>query len=247
MPIHDWARVGAGTFHDFHNAWITHLKERFNTGLLPRNYYAQSEQHVGLAIPDILTLNDDNPSPTSNGDDGGVAVLKAPPKMSRKLVATEAGVARQRRRTLAIRHVSNHRVVALVEIASPANKDRAQSVADFADKAISAIDRGIHVLLVDLIPPGRHDPQGLHGAIWSYFGDAEAPPADQPLTIASYDAIRGLPEAHLEYRTVGEALPEMPLFLEGEGCVPTPLDATYQAAFRGMPAYYRDLLTKPSA
>ena len=33
MPLHDWARVSAGTYHDFHNSWITHLKEALNAGL----------------------------------------------------------------------------------------------------------------------------------------------------------------------------------------------------------------------
>jgi hypothetical protein len=30
MPMHDWTRVSAGTYHDFHNAWITHIKEALN-------------------------------------------------------------------------------------------------------------------------------------------------------------------------------------------------------------------------
>ncbi len=25
MPIHDWSRVNAGTFHDFHTAWMTEI------------------------------------------------------------------------------------------------------------------------------------------------------------------------------------------------------------------------------
>ena len=51
MPVHDWTRVDAGIFHDFHNAWITHLKEALNEGLLPDGYYAQAEQHAGRLIP----------------------------------------------------------------------------------------------------------------------------------------------------------------------------------------------------
>ena len=26
MPIHDWSRVDAGIFHDFHHAWIEQIK-----------------------------------------------------------------------------------------------------------------------------------------------------------------------------------------------------------------------------
>ena len=35
MPVHDWTKVDAGIFHDFHCAWIIHLKEALNEGLLP--------------------------------------------------------------------------------------------------------------------------------------------------------------------------------------------------------------------
>ena len=56
MPIHDWTRVFPGTFRDFHNSWITHLKESLNE-LLPAEYYALSEQHSGDAVPDVLPLH----------------------------------------------------------------------------------------------------------------------------------------------------------------------------------------------
>jgi hypothetical protein len=59
MPVHDWTRVKAGIFHDFHNAWITHLKETPNAGLLPTGYYALGEQHAGRIVTDILTLHED--------------------------------------------------------------------------------------------------------------------------------------------------------------------------------------------
>lgn len=65
MPVHDWSRVKAGIFHDFHNAWITHLKEALNGGLLPEGYYALSEQHVGRVITDILAADMSRSATTS--------------------------------------------------------------------------------------------------------------------------------------------------------------------------------------
>jgi hypothetical protein len=56
MPVHDWNRVTAGTFHDFHLAWIAELRRALNGGLLPRGYYALAEQVAGEIIPDVLTL-----------------------------------------------------------------------------------------------------------------------------------------------------------------------------------------------
>ncbi|HLN33189.1 MAG TPA: hypothetical protein VK395_35995 [Gemmataceae bacterium] len=57
MPVHDWSRVEAGIFHSFHNAWITHLAEALNGGLLPPDYYALGEQHAGRFVTDLLTDN----------------------------------------------------------------------------------------------------------------------------------------------------------------------------------------------
>ena len=44
MPVHDWTRVEAGIFHDFHHTWITAIKNALNAGLLPEEYYALAEQ-----------------------------------------------------------------------------------------------------------------------------------------------------------------------------------------------------------
>ncbi len=35
MPLHDWTRVDAGIFHDFHQAWNAQLRGALNGGLLP--------------------------------------------------------------------------------------------------------------------------------------------------------------------------------------------------------------------
>jgi hypothetical protein len=246
MPVHDWTRVSAGTFHAFHTAWTTHLMESLNGGVLPKGYYALAEQHVGRVFTDVLTLHASEEDPANLGgfstESGGVAVVDAPPRVRRRLVAAPNTEYRTLRRSVAIRHVSGHRLVALIEIASPANKDRAKSVEEFAEKVVAALRAGCHVVLVDLFPPGKLDAKGLHGAIWEYYDvDEPAPPADQPLVLASYVSWQPA-EAYVEYLAVGEPLPEMPLFLEINRYVPLPLEPTYEAAYRGMPAYWREVI-----
>ena len=54
MPIHDWTRVDAGIFHDFHHTWITEIKRVLNSGLLPPDYYALAEQIAGGADIDAV-------------------------------------------------------------------------------------------------------------------------------------------------------------------------------------------------
>src|SRR6267143_1688609 len=85
MPIHDWTRVTAGTWHDFHLAWIAEIRNALNGGILPPDYYAQAEQIAGPMGPDVLTLH--TPEYPSNGvsetdsSDGAIAVAVAPPRM----------------------------------------------------------------------------------------------------------------------------------------------------------------------
>src|SRR5262249_53722887 len=154
-------------------------------------------------IADVLTLHASSPSPTQPlplpPDTGGIAVADAPPRTWRQ--QTFEATALSRGRSLAVRHVSGHRLVALIEILSPGNKDLGQNVEDFADKVLSALEHGVHLLIVDLFPPGPHDPQGIHGAIVQRLGPSEEPydlPADEPLTLASYVAGPRV-DVHLEH------------------------------------------------
>jgi hypothetical protein len=246
MPVHDWTLVDDGIFHGFHTVWIGLLNNALNEGLLPQGYYALPEQHLGRPIADVLTLHT-SPAPSTPPFPlppvtGGTAVAEAPPRVRHRHTVEPAALAR--RRSLAIRHVSGHRLVALLEIVSPANKDRARHVADFTAKAVDALDVGVHLLVVDLFPAGTHDPHGMYGAILQRLAQSDEPydvPEDEPLTVVSYAAGPQV-EVYLEHVAVGAVLPEMPLFLRPDRYVNVPLEATYQAAYRGMPAFWRDVL-----
>jgi len=242
MPVHDWTRVDASVFHDFHNVWIGELRNALNSGLLPPGFYAMSEQHAGKYITDVLTLtaSGSKSAPVS----GGVAVAEAPPKVRRQLSLSSA--ARTRRKTLAIRHASGDRLIAMLEVVSPANKDRRRHVQEFLDKLEDALAHGIHLLLVDLLPACKYDPHGMHGALWDRLGDPpEDPPAEEPLTLAAYVADTPV-KAYLEHVAEGGVLPDMPLFLDPDTYIPTPLETTYRATWRGTPARWRVVLERPA-
>src|SRR5205823_14185525 len=57
MLIHDWTRVDAGLFHDFHQDWTIELRRALNAGRLPPGYVALADQQTGGPIPDALTLH----------------------------------------------------------------------------------------------------------------------------------------------------------------------------------------------
>jgi hypothetical protein len=249
MPIHDWTRVTAGTWHAFHLSWIAEIQLALNGGLLPADYYAQAEQIIGTLGPDVLTLQvPDTPTngAPSSASSSGVLVSDTPPRVR---LSAEADMDDYclKRRTLVIRHASGDRIVALLEILSPGNKSSRNALRSFVDKAIEALYRGYHLLLIDLFPPTRRDPNGIHGALWGEIADAPfEPPVGEPLTLAAYSA-GARKRAYVEPTAVGRALIDMPLFLEEEAYVEVPLEATYQAAYRGVPRRWQRVLEAPPA
>lgn len=239
MPIHDWTRVDAGTYHHLHTLWLGHIATALNTGVLPSDYYAMAEQVATRRQTDVLTLSAVNPAARA----GGTAVLEAAPAV-RLRTRAEAPARRSRtRRRITVRHVTGHNIVAVIELSSPANKDRRQSVRDFAEKVIGLLEANVQALVLDLLPPGRYDPGGMHGAIWSHFDPAGyAPPVGEPLTLASYRYDDGEAEAFVEPTAVGRELIDMPLFLSGQRYVNVPLERTYAEAYRGVPAFWRGVI-----
>jgi hypothetical protein len=240
--------VDAGIFHDFHAAWIPELRRVLNAGLLPPDYYALVEQIAGGVGPDVLTLQAPPGGGNSSQRDlqGTVAVAVTPPKV-RFTVRCDMDEYALKQRTVVIRHASNHRIVALLEILSPGNKSNRHAFRAFLDKAVAALAQGIHLLLIDLHPPGPRDPHGLHAALWERLTEESfAPPPEKPLTLAAYVA-RPVPTAYLEPVAIGDTLPDMPLFLDPEQYINVPLDATYGAAYEGVPRFYRAILESSGA
>ena len=106
--------------------------------------------------------------------------------------------------------------------------------------------QGIHLLAIDLFPPTKRDPQGIHKAIWDEIEEADLElPGDRPLTLASYDA-GPPPVAYVEPVAVGDVLLDMPVFLKPGSYVPIPLETTYQATWESFPKPMKRLLEPPA-
>jgi hypothetical protein len=187
MPIHDWTRVDAGLFHDFHQSWTVALRNSLNAGGLPANYFALVDQHIRGPIPDVLTLKVAPGSDEPSNGATALAVASAPPQ-ARLVRRSEADLYAHRANRITIRHCHGD-VVCVIEILSPGNKASRNELRSFVEKIADLLRQGIHLLVIDLFPPGPRDPQGIHKAIWDEFveEDFDLPP-DKPLTLVSYDA-----------------------------------------------------------
>jgi hypothetical protein len=241
MPLHDWTRVSAGTFHDFHVSWIGEIKKLLNGGLLPRGYYAQAAQGVGET--NVLALHaSEAPIAGTGSVSGAMAVLEAPPQVAVVHELTEEEAYAMEQNSLVIRHSSGDRIVALIEILSPGNKSSLGQLEALLRKLSSALHHGYHLLVIDLLPPGTFDAQGIHVAFW-HFGQAASftLPADKRRTLVAYQA--GLrPKAYVEPIGLAQPLPAMPLFLEPGWYVNVPLEPSYLEAYSAVPERWRNVI-----
>jgi hypothetical protein len=219
MPVHDWTRVSDGTFHDFHYSWVLEIKRALK-GLLPKGYYIMAEQLGGdVDAPDVLIHAG---TPATRDSYAGV------------------------QRSLVIRHSNSDHIVAMIEVLSPGNKSSRHAIRSLLDKAVAALDGGIHLLLIDVHPPGPRDPQGIHGAVLNEIGTEEYVLADgRSLTAVAYVGGPTV-EAFVAHFVVGQPIPEMPLLLTRENYIRVPLEATYMAAWEDVPAQYQEILRSAS-
>jgi Protein of unknown function (DUF4058) len=242
MPMHDWTRVAAGIFHAFHHDWITEMARALNSGLLPEDYYALPEQQAAGFGPDVLALQ----SPSANAREADTATMVRTRPKSQFSAETDTEFYRRKKSSIAVRHVSGDRIVAMLEVVSPGNKASRHALRAFVDKACELLEHRIHLLIVDPFPPSPRDPNGIHAAIWEEVqDDSFALPANKPLTLVAYEC-GSTTRAHIEALAVGDPLPDMPLYLEPDGHVLVPLESTYQTAFAGMPRRWRTVLEPPA-
>ena len=238
MPIHDWTRVPAGLFHHFHQMWCGELIKALNRGPLPEGYSALIEQRSGTKELDLLAIEERYPQ--SKDDGGGTALLTKPKakvvqKSEREYYADKAS-------RIAIRHHLG-KMVAFIEIVSPGNKHDVHSFESFCSQIVESIRARVHVLVVDLFPPSRRDPLGIHKAVWQSFEEDDPFKLDekQNRVLAAYEA-DGVNTAYVETVGVGETLPPMPLFIAPGAHVLVPLEETYNRTWDDTPKSLRRLV-----
>ncbi|MFO0852719.1 MAG: DUF4058 family protein [Gemmataceae bacterium] len=243
MPMHDWTRVEDGIYHHFHGRWLYAITDALNGGILPPTFYALTDQVVEPFEPDVIALHARRPADPLPPVVGATALAAHPPEVQ---TVETARLRRRRRkhRQVAVRHVSKHRIVAVVELVSPGNKSSVREFNRLVNKAADLLDAGIHLLVIDPYPPTARHPGGIHGAVWKAVARRKySLPADRPLTAASYIG-GGEVTAFVQPFAVGQPVPAMPLFIDPDEYVTLPLEETYRAAWPTVPLPYREVLER---
>jgi hypothetical protein len=174
----------------------------------------------------------------------GIAVADAPPKTRYMSEASDEEIYAAKADRIAVYSPFGN-VVSIIELVSPGNKNSKHAIGAFVEKTLDFLSQGIHILVIDLFPPSRRDPQGIHKVIWDEVQEEPFElPSDKPLTMVAYSA--GIPKkAYVEPVAVGDVLRDMPVFLTSATYILAPLESTYVATWETCPEPMRELVMPP--
>jgi len=234
MPMHDWTRVNEAIYHDFHLEWILRISRSLTTRLSDE-YYALAEQHMSEFGPEVVSHRSDELL-DSIGPASAIALEH--PK-TRFFHESASEFYQRKQNSISIRHVSGDRVIAMIEIVSPGNKNSAHGLRAFVQKVRELLVKKVHLLIIDPFPVGPRDPDGLHALI---FEDNPLQlTAESPLSAVSYECDDSL-RAYLEPFAVGDRLTDMPIFLYPGMYVKVPLEETYMDAWKAEPRRWQEVI-----
>jgi len=216
----------------FHTAWLSYISEALNR-VLPAGYFAEEEGHAGANVEiDVATFHSPDPAEAAAAPEwaaGGVGVAAAPWVVPAAAATVPVAFADDFEvRVIAER--GGRRLVAAVELVSPANKDRPETRRAFATKCASYLHQGVGVVVVDVVTDRHAD---LHDEIVSRLGSPGAArlPGGGRLAAVAYRPIRRDERDEIdiwpEPLAVGRPLPTLPLWLDAVTYARLDLDATY--------------------
>jgi hypothetical protein len=227
-PLH-----GPRRWEGFHHAWATFIAQQLNQETLPPDYFAESEIRVGpeLAV-DVAALE-------RIGRDGGGKRGTAVWSPSRPKIAVKVDFAQLDTYEIRVyQDLGGAELRAAIELVSPANKDRAGSRRTFAAKCAGYLRHGVGLLIVDVVTSRTAN---LHAelfdvlevksrrAAWASSTGLYAV-AYRPVTVRKGPRVEVWPVP----LALGKALPEMPLWLALDLCVPVRLEESYLATCRSL-------------
>ncbi|WP_439631723.1 DUF4058 family protein [Gemmata sp.] len=214
-------------WESFHVTWAGAIADALNEGLLPDGYFAEEHAHAGARVEiDVATFADDS-APASAGSVATQTYAPPAPALTIPAAFPDEFAVR------VYEAEGGARLVAAVELVSPANKDRGSHRAAFANKCAGYLAQGVALVVVDVVTSRSAD---LHGDVLRLLGWSAAPglPAGTDLYAVAYRPVvrdgTGRVEAWPVPLAVGRDLPTLPLALSAELCLPVDLEATYAAA-----------------
>jgi hypothetical protein len=219
LPLRDHFHpplVNRRHWEGIHSAWINAMVRPLSEQLPPR-YLAEPQVHLGAFVePDVANFEDQTPGLAVSTH----AVDFADRDVYEVCVLDEA-------RAL--------RLVAVVELVSPRNKDRPESRRDFAVKVANYWQERIAVVVIDVVGSPHAN---LYAETLRHLGLTDPVLGEEPSPLCAVACRTSKAESawHLDTwlhaLTFGAPLPTLPLWLASDLAVPLDLEASYEETCR---------------
>ena len=236
MPLRDHFRPPVSrqvSWEEIHAMWpariVMQLKQQ-----LPPGFVSGPKVHSGSQIEiDIATYErDDAPRGFSDRGDGGVAT--AAWTLAEPSVAVETDIVDDDEYEVRIYDAERERtLVAVIELVSPANKDRPQKRNAFVGKCAALLRAGVAVSIVDVVTTRQFN---LYTELMAFLGQADPTMGAEPPGIYAASCrwlLRG-ERATLQtwshVLAIGQPLPTLPLWLTPDRVIPLDLEQSYEKA-----------------
>jgi hypothetical protein len=241
MPLHDHFRPPLDThaaWHEFHSQWAAMLVLALSR-TLPHRYVAAPNVQAGANVSvDVATLETSEPARAFGaavpGNGGGVATAVWAP--TRPTLAIPVDLPAQDE--YEVRIYDSHRsrrLVAAVEIVSPANKDRPEHRRAFVAKCAALLQQLVSVTIIDVVTTRLFN---LYAELLEFIGEhdtglgSEPPPLYAVACRATSKGDAWLLETWAHALELGQPLPTLPLWLADNLAVPLELESSYEETCR---------------
>jgi hypothetical protein len=229
MPLRDHFRPpldDTRSWDELHGTWPTVIVMALNK-MLPPRYVAAPQIHLGVSFEiDVVAFEKDEPGGLASGreqaDSGAATAVWAPPDQDEYEV-----------RVYDTKH--QRRLVAAVEIVSPANKDRPEARRLFVAKCAALLRQHVSVAIVDLVTTRQFS---LYSDLLDLLGQADPSLTPEPPPLYATACRWRREENAWKWETwahplaLGQPLPMLPLWLADNLAVPLELEASYEETCR---------------
>ena len=221
-------------WESFHARWAASMADALNDALLPGEYFAEVQVHVGSRVEVDVGTFEYASTRIDHGSRAGTATATlearpwAPPAPAMHMPA----VFPDSLEVLVFRTEAGPTLVAAIELVSPGNKDREAHRRAFAAKCSSYVQQGIGLMIIDIVTNRQAN---LHNALVHQLHAGEQFLLPEELLYATaYRPVRRADTDEIDVwpatLAVGQQLPGLPLPLDQALFVPLDLGATYGEA-----------------
>ncbi len=236
MPLRDHFRPPLDlitSWEGFHGQWPAVIVQQLRKQL-PTGYVAEPRVHSGSQVEiDIAAFERDEASPSrmTEGHGGVATAVWAPAEPSVAVETTLPDYDEYEVRIFDARR--GRRLVAAIEIVSPANKDRPEHRNVFVAKCVALLQKGVAVSIVDLVTVKHFN---LYVELLAVIGHVDPSLSDPPPHLYAASCRwtrrgkRTLLEAWSHTLALEKPLPTLPLWLGADLVVPLNLEQSYEQA-----------------